>query len=80
MKNIIRSGFCLTMEKEHKFTRDLGLCVQTFSHHYPEKSKEMQQALRYALDPTGNVVELMGFLSNFGGWIVWVAKLHEQSH
>lgn len=74
MKNIIRSGFCLTMINEHKYTRDLIPCVQVFSHHYPDRSDEMNKALQYFLHPTCNVTEILGFLNNFGNWIVQEAN------
>ncbi len=69
MKNIIRAGFCLTMESERKFTRDLTPCVQIFANHYPQKKEKMQQALHYAIDPIINVADLETFLNEFGGWI-----------
>lgn len=70
MKNIIRAGFCLTMENEHSFTRDLPLCIQSFVRHYPEKAPEMNRALQFFLDPTPDLGELQHFLDNFGCWLI----------
>ena len=58
MKNIVRSGFELTMSRSHRYTRDLYKCYETFVEYYPEHAHTMRKVLEYALNPTDDRHEL----------------------
>ena len=78
MKNILRAGFSLTMVDEKSYTRDLMICAETFSRHYPVQADNMNRALKYVFDPEPDQAELERFLRDFGCWIaheasVWLA-------
>ncbi|MEI5906898.1 nucleotidyltransferase [Bacillus spongiae] len=70
MKIIVRAGLALVIEEENLYTRDLFPAYKIFSTYYPEKEKEMQQALHYAIAPVGNVSEIIDFLNEMGSWMV----------
>lgn len=58
MKDMLRSGFELTMERSQRYTRDLYPCYAGFSEYYPDKEPLMREILRLALNPTGNKDEI----------------------
>jgi hypothetical protein len=70
MKLILRTGFELTMERNHEFTTDLYLCYKTFCQYYPSKNKEMKQVLLLYLNPSHEAFFLKNFLNNFGNWMI----------
>jgi hypothetical protein len=78
-KNIVRSGFSLTILDEPQYTRDLYPCYRTFARHYPEHGRDMRNAIEYALTPSTDAAEVTAYLKDFGKWIVeeaeaWLAK------
>ncbi|WP_176446478.1 nucleotidyltransferase domain-containing protein [Lentibacillus sp. CBA3610] len=70
MKLIVRCGLALVIIDEGTYTRDLYPAYKLFSRHYPQKKKEMRQALEFAINPSLNPRELLPFLDTFGGWMV----------
>lgn len=70
MKNIIRDGFFLNMQKDNKFTPDVDLCFHQFIKHYPEQTVNMEKAVNYSKNPTTDKEELIMFLNSFGRWII----------
>lgn len=70
MKVIIRVGMEIVVEREGKFTNDLYLCYKTFSKYFPEKEKEMRQALEYFLNPIDDGIKINYFIIDFGKWLV----------
>jgi uncharacterized protein len=66
-RRIVRSGFEVTMDRSHCFTRDLYLCYEQFARFYPQRSKQMYQVLVNCLNGEENPVqysELVTFLAN----------------
>lgn len=80
MKNIVRTGFSLVMNKEHCFTRDLSLSSVTFSKYYPDQKEHMNKALSLIHNPTSSVDELRIFLSQFGQWIIFESEKWMKEH
>jgi hypothetical protein len=79
MKNILRTGFSLVMLEERAFTRDLKLCYEYFSRHYPERADTMRQVLDLAIEPTSDRATVLRVLHTFGGWMIaeadnWLAR------
>lgn len=65
-KRIVRSGFEVTMDRSDRFTRDLYLCYEQFAQLYPERSRQMYQALVSCLTGDNSPVqygELVTFLA-----------------
>lgn len=73
MRRFLRLGMELVMEREQKFTRDLYLCYESFSKHYPEKQDEMYRALELAINPVVNN-ETFEFVQKFGTWLASEAQ------
>jgi SCF ubiquitin ligase, SKP1 component len=69
MKRLVRTGFGLVMEKAGAYTRDLYPSYEIFSKYYPEKEKEMRQALEWAINPTTDKKAILKFLGEFGTWM-----------
>lgn len=69
MKEFLRTGFELTMERSHTYTRDLYPCYETFSRYYLEKEPVMREILNLALNPTTNKQKLENLMKDFGEWI-----------
>lgn len=65
LRRFLRLGMELVMEREQRFTRDLYLCYESFSKHYPEKQEEMYRALELAVNPVVNT-ETFNFIKDFG--------------
>ncbi|MBP1947496.1 nucleotidyltransferase [Virgibacillus litoralis] len=80
MKIIVRAGLALVIEKENQYTRDLFPAYKIFSAYYPEKEFEMEQALQYAINPVGNVCELIVFLDDMGNWMISESEKWLQAH
>lgn len=73
-KLLLRSGFEITMNRSHCYTRDLYLCYEMFSKYYPEKEAEMRAALSMAINPTADVPMLEHTMDEFGVWLAEEAK------
>jgi predicted nucleotidyltransferase len=70
MKRILRAGCALVIDREQVFTRDLYPSYELFAKYYPDKRKEMYQALEWALNPINDKEKLLNFLEEFGTWLV----------
>jgi predicted nucleotidyltransferase len=70
MKNILRTGFELTMERSHKYTRDLYLCYKDFSDYYPELEPEMKEVLFLALNPTTDKEKVRATMLAIVPWMI----------
>lgn len=70
-KQVLRSGIELCYERSHKYSRDLFRCWETFSQVYPTKSKEMEEVLFLALNPSGKVDVIQQVANQ---WIPWLLK------
>lgn len=73
-KDLLRSAFEITMERSHRYTRDLYKCYEGFSEYYPEKEPEMREILNLALNPTGNKEKIVQIKNNFVPWLKEEAK------
>lgn len=71
MKNTLRAGFELTMERSKRYTRDLYLCYKDFAEYYPDKEPQMREVLHYALNPTNDKKKLKEI---FDGIIPWMLE------
>jgi len=69
MKRLLRTGFEIVMIREQKWTRDLYLCYQSFSKHYPKKEPLMRRVLDLALNPSEDPVLIGGVLAEFKPWL-----------
>ena len=69
-RRIIRSGFDLVMEEEQKFTRDLYLCWESFSKHYPEQKTAMFDILNLCLNPVTDINQINTALNQITPWLV----------
>ena len=78
MRRFLRLGMELVMEREGRYTRDLYLCHESFSNHYPEHQEEMYRALELAINPVVNT-ETLTFVESFGGWLADEAQRALQS-
>lgn len=73
-KNIVRTGFSLTITEQPRFTRDLYPCYATFGRLHSERRSGMRFALEYALDPSPEAENVLSFLKGFGGWMIEAAN------
>lgn len=80
MKQLLRSGFELVMERSGKYTRDLYPCFETFSEFYPEKKDEMYKVLELAISPTADKQVIREVISGIGQWIADEAERYLKSH
>ncbi len=69
-KDMLRTGFEITMERSQKYTRDLYSCYETFSEYYPEKESEMREVLDLALNPTADKKKIKEIQDNLGAWLL----------
>ncbi|WP_394564951.1 hypothetical protein C1N58_21075 (plasmid) [Pantoea sp. SGAir0180] len=69
MKAVVRAAFELTMEQQHCYTRDLALCCQVFSIHYPHQAGLCHQAMVWAISPDDDLVGQQQLLAEFCPWI-----------
>jgi len=68
MRRFLRLGMELVMAREGRYTRDLYLCYESFSKHYPEKQNEMYRALELAINPAVSA-GTFEFVKDFGEWL-----------
>ena len=62
MRTILRSALGLVMVREPIYSQDLRSCAKAFTVHYPEQEEFINQALRWAKEPTNNKVEIASYL------------------
>ncbi|MEZ4103239.1 MAG: hypothetical protein R3B55_01620 [Candidatus Paceibacterota bacterium] len=74
MKNILRSGFEITMERSKRYTRDLYLCYKDFSEYYPEKEKIMREVLDLALNPISDKEKILEIKDKITPFLLEEAK------
>lgn len=74
MKNILRSGFEITMERSKRYTRDLYLCYKDFSEYYPEKEALMREALDLALNPVSDIEKILEVKNKIAPFLLEEAK------
>lgn len=70
MKNILRVGFEMTMERSKRYTRDLYLCYKDFSEYYPDKEPQMKEVLYYAINPIADKNKLLDVISSIIPWMI----------
>jgi len=78
MKRTVRIGQEIIAVRENRFTRDLYLCWQSFSHWYPEKSDAMYKVLELAINPTDDPEYIREVLDPMKGFLVEEIKKHIQ--
>ena len=64
MKNIIRAGFCLCMPIIQEQTREITLCADVFSKHYPDLKEFVRKTMYWIKSPSGNQQEVLKFLND----------------
>lgn len=69
MKAVVRAAFELTMEQQRCYTRDLFLCCDVFSRHFPQQADWCRQAMRWAIQPDARLVDQQQLLALFCPWI-----------
>lgn len=69
MKTVLRTGLGLVLERSQKYTRDLYLCYESFSHYYPEKETEMREVLYLALNPIDEKEKIQKIMNGLGAWM-----------
>lgn len=74
MKDLLRTGFELTMERSHRYTRDLYVCYKDFSEYYPEKETQMREVLHLALNPTDDLNKIIEIMNSFMPWLTEEVK------
>lgn len=74
MKNILRSGFEITMERSKRYTRDLYLCYKDFSEYYPEKEALMREVLDLALNPISDKEKILEIKNQITPFLLEEAK------
>jgi len=70
MKRTVRIGFELVMKKEQCFTRDLYPCYELFAKNYPNKSKEMREALTLAVFPTSDMDYMWKVIGSINDFLI----------
>lgn len=74
MKNILRSGFEITMERSKRYTRDLYLCYKDFSEYFPEKEGIMREVLDLALNPVSDIEKILEVKNKIAPFLIEEAK------
>lgn len=69
MRNTLRAGFEIVMEREQVWTRDLYPSYEYFSKNYPKYKKDMEETLFYALNPMTNRKKVLSLANNLGRFI-----------
>lgn len=64
MKNIIRAGFCLCMPIIQEQTREIKLCAEVFSKHYPDLKEFVKKTMCWIKSPSDNKQEILKFLND----------------
>ena len=70
MKRFLRTGLELTLERAHKYTRDLYPSYKIFAEYYPEYEGNMREVLNLALNPTDDIEIIKNISREFGSWMV----------
>ena len=83
MKNIIRAGFCLCMPTIKEQTRDIDLCADIFSKHYPDMERTVKQAMVWIDKPSINSSDIVMFLEHEGALFLqkvdrWMEKYNPE--
>lgn len=74
MKRLVRGGLELVSERDGVFTRDLYLCYENFSAHYPKYKKYSYQALGLAIYPEDNIPKIKKVIKTFGSFLIKESK------
>lgn len=69
LKTTIRAGFELVLQNEGRHTVDLYPCYESFSKYYPEKEKEMRQALFCYLNIESSLDSARILMDEFVPWL-----------
>ncbi len=69
-KQIIHTAFALIMLDEGKFTRDLPLAAECFLRHQPQHKVDIEQALKWADRPSGDVFAVHDYLEHIADWLM----------
>ncbi len=75
-RRIVRSGFEITTDRCHRFTRDLYLCYEQFAGFYSERSEQMFRVLVNCLNGGESPLqygELVAFLAGQSARLVAIA-------
>ena len=68
-KKIVRTGFSLVMPRSKSWTTDLQISFETFATYYPEKEKEMREALEWSKFGSANGQAAIQYIDVFGKWL-----------
>ncbi len=74
MKRLVRGGLELVSERDGVYTRDLYMCYENFSAHYPAYKENSYEALRLAIYPENNVPKIKKIIKTFGGFLIKESK------
>jgi uncharacterized protein len=74
MKRLVRGGLELVSKRDGVFTRDLYLCYENFSAHYPKYKKYSYQALGLAIYPEDSIPKIKKVIKTFGGFLIKESK------
>jgi uncharacterized protein len=74
MKRLVRGGLELVSERDRVFTRDLYLCFENFSAHYPKYKIYSYEALGLAIYPEDNIPKIKKIIKVYGGFLVKESK------
>ncbi len=74
MKRLVRGGLELVSERDGVFTRDLYLCYENFSAHYPKYKKYSYEALGLAIYPEDNISKIKKIVKTYGGFLIKESK------
>lgn len=69
-KNMIHAMFGLVMVDEKVHTRDIDMSIHYILKHYPDKKKQVEQAVEFIHSPTDSEQKLVDFLDTFGAWLI----------
>jgi hypothetical protein len=69
MKQLLRSGLELAMERACCYTRDLYPCYRIFATYHPEKAAAMARALTLAVNPSGHPEPIKQVIDDLGDWL-----------
>lgn len=75
MKDILRSGFELTIEESGNYTRDLYFSYKDISKYYPDKEPLMREVLDLALNPTDSKIKIEDIKSRTIPWLAEEYKI-----
>lgn len=76
MKELLRVGFEITMDRSQKYTRDLYPCYETFAEYYPEKEVEMREVLDLALNSTADKNKMKEIMEGIGTFLLAEVPKH----